>query len=93
MEETFSCHSPVNEKECLCCKACYRKFLLCKYFDHRFPEEVELKMLDYLKSKVIPLDESRDGTYFTKRAGEGEYAEIAIDKFFKERGMDWRDYQ
>lgn len=92
VKETFSCHRPENDKECWHCKPCYRKFLLAKYFGYKFPKEIELKMLNYMKQKVIPIDK-HEGTYFTERPSEGVYAEKAMDKFFKEYGLNWEDYK
>lgn len=90
---TFSCHHPVNGHECLACKPCYRKFLLAKYFGHDFGEEAELKMLDYMKKNVVPRRALSSGTYFADRPGEGPYAVEAMDRFFRQYGLDWRNWQ
>ncbi len=92
IDETFSCYSPVNNKECLRCKPCYRKFLIGYYFGYKYSDRTKLGMIDYLKENVIPLN-NMNGTYFTEREGEGKYAEKAIDNLFKEYGLNWRDYQ
>lgn len=51
-------------------------------------------MLEYLKTKVIPRSQLKAGTYFADRpGGDGIYAEKAMDKFFNEYNLNWRDYQ
>lgn len=91
-ESTFSCYHPVHDKECWHCKPCYRKFLLLKYFGWHGDAVQEKNMLEYMKQNVIPYSK-HEGTYFTKRPSEGPYAEKAMDRFFKEHGLDWRAWQ
>ena len=90
--ETFSCYHPVDGHECWRCKPCYRKFLLAKYFGYKFSQETELKMMEYMKKNVIP-ENNHQGTYFTERPSEGEYAKLAMDRFFKEHNLNWEDYK
>lgn len=92
IESTFSCHHPINNKECGHCKPCYKKFLTGYYFGYKYSETDKLNMIDYLKDNVIPKS-STGGTYFNKREGEGKYAEEAVDRLFKEYNLNWRDYQ
>ena len=89
---TFSCHHPVEDKECFRCKPCYRKFLLGYYFGFKYTDEQKRNMINYLKENVIPYNKYY-GTYFTERRGEGEYAAKAVDRLFKEYGLDWKDYK
>ena len=92
IRNTFSCHHPVEDKECFRCKACYRKFLVGYYFDFKYTDEQKRNMINYLKENVIPYNKY-SGTYFTERRGEGEYAAKAVDRLFKEYGLDWKDYK
>lgn len=92
INETFSCYNPINNKECLKCKPCYRKFLIGYYFGHRYSKEEKMNMIKYLKKNIIPLN-NKNGTYFTERLGEGKYAEESVDRLFKEYDLNWRDYQ
>lgn len=92
VNESFSCYHAINGKECYQCKQCYKKFLEAYYFGYNYPKELELSMIDYLKRKVIPLN-NYEGTYFTARSGEGEYMEKAITKLFSKYNLDWRKYQ
>lgn len=91
VEETFSCYTPCNDEECLACKPCYRKFLLAYHYGHRYSNSDKNKMIQYLKTQVIP--GKVGGTYFTKRGSEGKIDEKAVDKLFKEYGLDWRKFQ
>lgn len=93
VKRTFSCHHPIDDAECWNCKPCYRKFLLVKYFGYRFSKDIELKMLDFLKTHVIPRQGFLKGTYFTDRPGEGQYVQKAVDRFFTEYNLNWRDFQ
>lgn len=93
MNETFSCYSPVDGHECWNCKPCYRKFLLGNYFGYRFPEDIERKVVEYMKKNVIPRNSNVNCTYFSERPGEGKYAEASMDKLFKRLNMNWRDFQ
>lgn len=67
--------------------------MLAKYFGFNFGEAVERKMLDYMKEEVVPEKKLTSGTYFAARPGEGAYAQKAADKFFKQYGLDWRDFK
>jgi hypothetical protein len=41
---------------------------------------------------IIPIG-NNIGTYFTDRIGEGKFAEIAVDKLFKEFDLDWKQFR
>lgn len=92
VEESFSCYHSKDGKECMQCKQCYKKFLEAYYFGYNYHPQIELDMIEYLKKRVIPLDKF-EGTYFTKRAGEGKYMEKAVSKLFSKYGMSWKDFQ
>lgn len=92
IENTFSCYTPNNNKECMCCKPCYRKFLLGYYYNYPYNKEEKTKMINYLKTEIIPLN-NNNGTYFTKRKNEGKFSLKAVEKLFKEYNEDWKKYQ
>lgn len=90
--KSFSCYHSVGGKECGHCKQCYKKFLEAFYFGYQYKEKQEKEMINYLINKVIPLDKY-EGTYFTKRAGEGKYMKKAVDMLFSKYNLKWKDYQ
>lgn len=92
IEQSFSCYKPINEKPCLACKPCYKKFLLGRHYGYKYSKEQDNKIINYMKNEIIP-KKNNNGTYFTKRKGEGRIAEVEIDKLFKEYGLNWKDYQ
>ena len=92
VEESFSCYHSIDGKECMHCKQCYKKFLEAYYFGYHYDNETKIEMIEYLKTDVIPI-QNHEGTYFTKRTGEGPYMEKAVDMLFSEYGLNWRDYQ
>lgn len=62
------------------------------YFGYEYTKQEEKDMIEYLKEKVIPIN-NFVGTYFTKRPGEDKYMEQAIDKLFSKYNICWKDYQ
>ena len=92
VKDSFSCYHSIEGKECMHCKQCYKKFLEAVYFGYQYTEQEERNMIEYLKEKVIPLN-NFEGTYFTKRPGEGKYMEQAINKLFSRYNLNWKDYQ
>ena len=83
VNESFSCYHSQNGHECYECKQCYKKFLEAYYFGYKYDEKTKIKMIDYLKTNVIPKN-NFEGTYFTKRKGEGKYMKKAINNLFLE---------
>lgn len=92
VQDSFSCYHSIDGKECYHCKQCYKKFLEAYYFGYDYSNDIKSTMVDYLKHSVIPLD-NHEGTYFTDRCGEGSYMTVAVDRLFKEFGLDWRNFQ
>lgn len=92
VKDSFSCYHSINGKECMHCKQCYKKFLEAFYFGHNYSDLEEIKMINYLKNNVIPLN-NHEGTYFTDRTGEGEYMKQSVDRLFKQYGLNWEDYK
>lgn len=91
VETTFSCHLPINDQPCYDCKPCYRKFLIGYYFDYPYSDEIKKQMIEHIKREVLPINQT-NGTYYSKRDGEGVYAEKAVDKLFKEFNLRKEDY-
>ena len=71
-ENTFSCYTPVNDRECLECYPCFRKFAILYSFGYVYPKEEERKMWNYIKKNIIPTKEQGGypGTYYTDRGEE-----------------------
>jgi len=97
VHNTFSCYFPVNGKECLHCKVCYKKFLNAIYFGYKgYTDEQKRGMIDYLSKNVIPRvehPEAYKNAYITERPSDGKYFEVAIDKLFSEYNLNWKDFQ
>lgn len=91
VNDSFSCYHSNNGVECMHCKQCYKKFLEAYYFGYRYAEDVELEMIEYLKTSVIPRD-NYEGTYFTEREGEGPYMKESVNMLFTNHGLNWEDY-
>lgn len=92
INQSFSCYHSTNGEPCMRCKQCYKKFLEGYFFGYEYDEKTKRNMIEYLKENVIPLNH-HEGTYFTKRAGEGGAMEMAVAMLFSEYGLNWSDYQ
>lgn len=91
VNNTFSCHNPVDGKECWNCKCCYKKFLQAYYFGYDFGEEAERKMIKYLID--VELSDNIGSTYFIfDRPKEGKKMHKAVDKLFKKYGLNLEEY-
>lgn len=53
-EQSFSCYTPNNDKECWHCKPCFRKFVAFETLGYNFPEEVLREVIPYIGSNIIP---------------------------------------
>lgn len=73
-EETFSCYTPIDDKECFDCYPCFRKFALLYANGATYTEEECYKMWKYVKKNIIPTKEEGGyaGTYYTDRGKESE---------------------
>ena len=91
IKNTFSCHNPVNGKECWSCKCCYKKFLQGVYYGYDFGEEADKKMIQYF----IDVEFSNDNgsKYFIfDRPKEGKPMKVAVKKLFDKYGLDLEKY-
>jgi len=58
---SFSCYSPINNKECWQCRACFRKFISFALNKMTFSQDIIDKNISYIKRKILP--EITSGTY------------------------------
>lgn len=91
VNDTFTCHHPVNGKPCMNCKLCSKKFLLAYYFGYRFDTQTETKMIEYIKKEILPKNNS-NGTYFSERPYDGEYAYESARMLFRNHNLRLEDY-
>ena len=91
VKNTFSCHNPVDGKECWGCKCCYKKFLQAFSNGYEFGDEVEKKMIQYFKD--VEFSNDFGSKYFIfDRPKEGKDMEKAVRALFKKHGLDVEDY-
>lgn len=85
-EQTFSCYTPENGKECLCCYPCFRKFALLLANGAIYTTEERHKMWDYVRRYIIPTKEQGgyQGTYYTDRGEESKDLILAVELLRKE---------
>lgn len=85
-DETFSCYTPINGKECFDCYPCFRKFSLLFANGAEYTKEERKKMWEYVRKNVIPTKEEGgyDGTYYTDRGVESVFLVKAVEQLRKE---------
>ena len=88
VEQTFTCHHPVNGKPCMSCKLCAKKFLLGYYYGYRYDNTTIEKMLEYMRNKMLPRGVEK-GTYFSERPLDGVYALKAVKQLFEDKGLKY----
>lgn len=62
--ETFSCYMPDNEKECLMCKACFRKFIACFGNGADYSHDDLIRMYTFIEQNVVHRSHHAVGRYF-----------------------------
>ena len=79
--QTFSCYTPVDGKECLCCYPCFRKFAILLSHGAEYTEEERRRMWGYVRDNIIPTAEEGgyQGTYYTDRGEESVWLAKAVD--------------
>lgn len=92
VNDTFTCHHPVENEPCMSCKLCAKKFLLAYYYGYEFSPEIKKRMLDYILKYTIPMNKE-NGTYFSERPLDGEFALESARRFLAEYGLALEDYQ
>lgn len=79
---TFSCYTPENNRECMACYPCFRKFALLYANGANYTYDERKKMWEYVKSQIIPTKEQGGyrGTYYTDRGSESRTLIKAVNK-------------
>lgn len=85
-ESTFSCYTPVHNKECFACYPCFRKFALLYANGAQYTYEERKKMWEYVKRQIIPTADEGGykGTYYTDRGEESKTLIKAVELLKKE---------
>lgn len=91
VNDTFTCHHPVDGHACMNCKLCSKKFLLAYYYGYRFDEETTQRMLKYICEHILPRNREH-GTYFADRPLDGEHAMESARMLLKDNGLNIGDY-
>lgn len=86
-KETFSCYTPVEDKECLSCKACFRKFVACYSNGAQYAKEELEKVYEFTEQNVVHRSHHARGRYFLEKENARETLE-AIQKLYKELGKE-----
>lgn len=85
-ESTFSCYTPIDNKECFNCYPCFRKFALLYSKGCKYSDETKKQMWEYIKKNIIPTKEEGgyQGTYYTDRGEESKYLIKCVEELKKE---------
>lgn len=86
-KETFSCYTPNESKECLGCKACFRKFVACYKYGAEYSEEELLCMYDYIEKNVVHRSHHAEGRYFLDKPNGQEILEV-IERLYQHLGKE-----
>ena len=76
--ETFSCYSPKDNKECLMCKACFRKFVACFGNGADYSKEELEKVYQFAESSVVHRSHHAIGRYFLDKDNGEEVFRVLI---------------
>lgn len=85
--ETFSCYSPVEKKECLGCRACFRKFIPSYQYGAKYTKEELEKMYNYIENNIVHRSHHFGGRYFLDKPDGKEVLQV-IEKLYKELGKE-----
>lgn len=85
--ETFSCYSPRGDKECLSCKACFRKFVTCYRNGAEYSGSELLKMYHFIEENVAHRSHHAEGRYFLDKEN-GQDVLAVIKKLYSELGKE-----
>lgn len=85
---TFSCYTPVDDKECFNCYPCFRKFALLYANGAEYSADDRYKMWQYVRDNIIPTKEEGGyaGTYYTDRGEESPDLIKAVEQLKLEFG-------
>lgn len=82
--ETFSCYTPTSHgKECLGCKACFRKFIAAYGNGAKYTKNELLKMYDFIEENVVHRSHHSKGRYFLEKENAREILEV-IQRLYRE---------
>lgn len=70
--ESFSCYSPIDGKECLMCKACFRKFVVCYENGAHYTEEELKRVYRFAEENVVHRSHHARGRYFMDKENGSE---------------------
>lgn len=85
---TFSCYTPTGAgRECLSCKACFRKFVVAYGNGATYSIEEKRKMLKFIEENVIHKSHHAIGRYFLEKE-DGEKTLNVIKKLYEELGKE-----
>ena len=85
--ETFSCYTPKGNKECLNCKACFRKFIVAYGHGAKYTQEEKERMLRFIEKNVVHRSSHAKGRYFLDKDNGQEVLEV-IKKLYSEMGRE-----
>lgn len=85
--ETFSCYTPKKDKECMHCKACFRKFIVAYANGADYTRQEKETMLDFIEESVIHRSSHAKGRYFLDKEN-GEDVLAVIRTLYRELGRD-----
>lgn len=80
-EKTFSCYHPRKGKECLNCKACFRKFVVAYGNGAMYSEEEKLRMYAFIEKNVIHRSKHATGRYFLDKENGEEVLSVITDLY------------
>ena len=84
-EETFSCYTPKRGKECMACKACFRKFIVACGNGAEYSDKDKRKMLRFIEKEIVHKSKHAKGRYFLEK-DNGQEVLQAIQKLYDEMG-------
>lgn len=90
-EDSFSCYTPKNNKPCLSCKPCFRKYICLAGYGYKFTKEERQKMYDFVKDEIVPRSRNKNATYYSERGKEGLLAKKVVLDLYKEFGGNIED--
>ena len=84
-KETFSCYTPHRGKECMECKACFRKFIVAYGNGAEYTAREKRRMLHFMEKEVVHKSSHAKGRYFLEK-DNGEEVLKVIKKLYDEMG-------
>ena len=85
--ETFSCYTPIEKEECLNCKACFRKFVVCYGNGATYSKEELEKVYRFAEENVVHRSHHAVGRYFLDKDNGQEVLQV-LKKLYSELGRE-----